>query len=214
MGSKLAALLALGLLATQTANAVVIDGKDWRQLTETTDVSWLIADGACGSGTCSGSIGDVSVDGWIWATNDDVRGLFDALIQPGSTQFPAVGDYFALGDPDIANAIGGVFAPTAVTPVGTRIDREVRGLTRSSSGGTTTLAYLLDNSLERGLDFAAFDSSYPTNLGSPGTGLWLYRAAGEVAVAEPATFGLFGLGLAGLGFVRRRALPRRHLSRI
>ena len=50
MGSKLATLLALVLLGTQAAHAVVIDGKDWRQLTDTTDVTWLIANSSCGSG--------------------------------------------------------------------------------------------------------------------------------------------------------------------
>jgi hypothetical protein len=214
MGSKLAALLALGLLASQTASAVVIDGKDWRQLTDTTNISWLIADSSCGTGTCSGSIGDVSVDGWTWATNDDVRGLFDALIKPGTTQFPAVGEYFAVADADIANALGTVFAPTVLFQIGNRIDRELRGLTRSSDGFSTTLAWMLDNSLATGLDFAAFDTSYPTNLGDSGTGLWLYREVSEVPVAEPATFALFGFGLAGLGFMRRRALARRTVSHI
>ncbi len=208
MVSRLATLLVLALLGTQTAHAVIIDGKDWRQLTETTDVSWLIANSSCGSGLCSGSIGEVSVDGWFWASNDDVRGLFDSLIQPGTTQFPTAGLYSAPGDPDIAAAIGAVFAPTALSPIGTRTYREVRGLTRSLSGGTTTLAYLLDSPFDTGLDFAGFDTSYPTNLGGAGTGLWLYRPVG-VDVPEPATLGLFGLALAGLGFVRRRACARR-----
>lgn len=211
MGSKLAALLALALLGTQTAQAVVIDGKDWRQLTETTDVSWLIASSSCGSGLCSGSIGDVSVDGWFWASNDDVRGLFDTLIKPGTTQFPTAGLYSAPGDLDIAAAIDSVFAPTALSQIGTRTYREVRGLTRSLNGGTTTLAYLLDSPFDTGLDFAGFDTSYPTNLGGPGTGLWLYRPV-AVDVPEPTTPALFGLALAGLGFMRRRAWSRRTAS--
>ena len=46
-------VLALGLLGAQSANAVVIDGKDWRQLTDTTGFSGLNINSACGTVLCS-----------------------------------------------------------------------------------------------------------------------------------------------------------------
>ena len=146
MRFKLITLLAVGLFGIQSAHAVVIDGREWRQLTETTNVSWLIVNNACGSGVCSGSIGDVSVDGWHWADNSDVQGLFETLIKPGTTQFPtSTTSYFAPGDADIATAVTSVFDPTWIFNLGANQYREVRGLSRSLTGGQATMAYLSDS---------------------------------------------------------------------
>jgi hypothetical protein len=201
MRFRFVALLALGLLGANSAGAVIIDGKDWRQLTETTNFSWLVVNSSCGSGVCSGSIGDVSVDGWNWATTSDVQSLFDALIQPGTTQFPTASNYSAAADADIAFAIGSVFDATSIFNFGNVSWREVRGITRGSTDFSTTMAYLSDNPFANGLDVAGFDSSWPTNLGDTGTGVWLYK---PTAVPEPASLALFGMGLAGLAFLRRR----------
>jgi hypothetical protein len=205
MRFRLIALTVLGLLGTQAANAVVIDGKEWRQVTETTGFSWLLANTACGTGVCSGSIGDTSVDGWMWADTTDVLGLFEALIQPDSTQFPtATSSYSAVGDADIANAVTSIFAPTSTFNLGGNVYREVRGITRSTAGGTTTMAHLQDNPFATGLDLAAFDTSWPTNFGDTGTGLWLYKPVDAASVPEPGTLALLGLGTAVLGIARRR----------
>jgi hypothetical protein len=203
MRFKLITLLAVGLFGIQSAHAVVIDGKEWRQLTETTNASWLIVNNACGSGVCSGSIGDVSVDGWHWAENSDVQGLFEALIKPATTEFPTpTTSYFAPGDADIAAAVTSVFDPTWIFNLGTSQYREVRGLTRSLNGGSATMAYLSDSPFATGLDYAAFDTAYPTNLGGPNTGIWLYKPA---SVPEPGTLALFGAALGGIVLARRHS---------
>jgi PEP-CTERM motif len=206
MRFRFLAVLALGLLAAQSANAVIIDGKDWRQLTETTDFSWLVVNEACGSGVCSGSIGDTSLDGWTWADNSDVASLFDSLIQPGSTQFPtATSSYMAAGDADIANAVTSIFDPTSIFNLGASTWLEVRGLTRSTQNGATTLAYLQDSPFATSLDYAAFDTSYPTNMADAHTGLWLYKSVTPVPTPEPGTLALFGVAAIGLLFVRRKS---------
>ena len=199
-------VLALGLLGAQGAHAVVIDGKDWRQLTETTGFTWINANTACGTGLCKGNIGTTSVDGWYWATNADVAGLFDTLVKPGSTQFPtATTSYMAAGDADIANAVGSVFDPTWIFQLGANAYRDVRGITRSTANGTTTLAYLEDSPFATSLDYAAFDTTYPKNLGDAHAGLWLYKpSASPVPVPEPGMLALFGVAAAGLLFVRRK----------
>lgn len=69
-------LLALTITASVSAFAagVTIDGREWRQLTETTDFTWNEVATVCPAegGTCSGSIGTVNFTGWIWATAIEV----------------------------------------------------------------------------------------------------------------------------------------------
>jgi hypothetical protein len=205
MRFRLLTALTLGLLGLQSAHAVVIDGKDWMQLTGTTGLSYLQANTLCGSGTCSGSIGSTSIDGWSWATNADVASLFDSLIQPGTTQFPtATSTYAVANDADIANAITNVFNPTSIFNLGGTVWREVRGMTFGASNDTTTMAYLSDSPFATTLDYAAFDTTWPTNLGDGTTGLWLYKSLDSAPVPEPGTIALLGVAAIGLLVMRRK----------
>ena len=61
------------------------NGTEWRQLYETTGLSWNQVAAICprdGETPCSGSIGTKVLTGWIWATDDQVVELMGASSPP------------------------------------------------------------------------------------------------------------------------------------
>jgi hypothetical protein len=196
--------LAFCALFASAANAVVIGTQDWRQLTETTGLSWNQVSTVCSTttGACAGSLGTVSFDGWTWAENADVAALFDQLIQPSTTQFPTpTSAYVAANDPGIAAAIGTTgFLPTfAFTNF-----EEVHGLSRTEftlGGPNARDPYLLDLFDPSHPDAAVLSGFVDKTIAAAGLGFWLYR---PVEVTEPGTLLLLTAGLLAVAATRRR----------
>ncbi len=195
-------LAAVPLASSMAAEAatVVVAGREWRQLTDALNFTWNQVATVCNptTGACAGSLGATSFDGWTWASNSDVQSLFEQLILPGTTQFPSSTSFFvALVSPDIDAAIGAAaFQPTNATG-GAEI---VLGWSRTlnpSQPGNAYAPFLIDyfSSADRA-DLGHFWSV--TSARSDG-GVWLYRT-----VPEPGSFMLAGLGLLGIGVMRRR----------
>ena len=79
-------MFALFLLVPTVANAgPIIDGNEWRQLTETANFTWNQIATVCNpeTGSCSGSLGSVNFYGWTWASVAAVKALFNTFI-PGT----------------------------------------------------------------------------------------------------------------------------------
>jgi hypothetical protein len=92
------------LLGSMSANAVIIDGKDWRQLTETNgrfksnEVATVCntTTGACSGSLVSTVLGSVDFTGWTWASLHDVGTLFESLIPSNNVNFVNGAEYSAL----------------------------------------------------------------------------------------------------------------------
>jgi hypothetical protein len=163
--------------------AVVVDGREWRQLGDTTYVRWNEVAVVCptdGITPCSGSIyrsvdgAYIDVTGWTWARNSDVQALWESIIQPGVTNFPTeIASYAASSDPDIEQALSGEdgwFVPTNTDVAG----RYLIGLTATDNG---TVAYRPDvrDAIENNTDWVRLGTTLPKTGRQSYTGVWLFR---------------------------------------
>src|SRR5262245_23529225 len=86
------ALLALGGARTTHASVDDAHGKEWRQLIETTGLSWNEVAQVCprdGVSPCAGRVGGRDLSGWVWATEAQVVALF-GYFEPDILTDPSV----------------------------------------------------------------------------------------------------------------------------
>lgn len=181
---------------TPLGDGVVVGDREWRQLTDTTYVTWNEIAAACpvdGRTPCSGAIlrsqdgASIDVTGWIFARNEDVQALFEAIIQPGTTNFDGPLDsYSRIDDPDIERALSGTagwFLPTST-------DAASRGLFGLSATSCATGAYRPDvrDAIPNHTDWARLGASCISLGGRQSyTGAWLYRPVGNVGELSSLT---------------------------
>ncbi len=92
----LVALLVGGLVslggATSSA-APTVAGREWRELNQTTGLSWSQVASVCptdGATPCAGTVGGRNLTGWTWATASQVRDLLDDYAPGLATADPPV----------------------------------------------------------------------------------------------------------------------------
>lgn len=218
-----ALLVLIGLLTSWTGDANAISvayvdsaGRQWADLNDTTGSSWYAGADYCptdGVGACVGSL-----EGWTWATRDQVVQLFEELTGLSGSLFAN----------SVYREVNAAWAPTAMTLVRPNFVGGSATPWRDIYGVTATRA---DNSVcsgirpplpghaadERCAYGAGIEDWYRSDIADavfagqllepgrsneigadPEAGLFLFR------VPEPGTAGLLGLGIAVLGLVRRR----------
>ncbi len=90
--SRVASQFLLFVIITSPASVhaagVVLDGREWRQLTETVNFTWNEVATVCpaNGGACNGSLGSVDFSGWNWATALEVG---DHLFRSYIPAFPS-----------------------------------------------------------------------------------------------------------------------------
>jgi hypothetical protein len=199
--------LVLALALPCTTHALVIDSIDWVQPVTTN--SWTTSQVAthcdATTGVCHGSIGSNSLEGLVWASNDEVIAMVEALILPGTTQFSTVqlpSTYIFKGSDAIDLAIGDLgFYQTAIfDPLET-----VTGYTRTFSINAPSYygAWLRNwfNPMTFDEVTVGVDETNAPLGGNPG--FWLYHAPATVPLPAAGWLLLSGAG-ALAAFARRR----------
>ncbi len=199
--------LGLLFLGSQHSHAVVLNGLDWRQLTDTTGLSWNDVSGVCNgtNNACSGSVGGVNFDGWFWASPEQVGDLFAAYI-PNPPYDPTkleLGQAFGFESNDFTDYI-------ATTPLSLLNDTitgvnnhglwgHVTGMDSFGGGREVRIAYISGQ-------IQVSQSSNGLAFTNAELGTWLYRDT-VAPIPVPAAFPLLAgaLGLMGImGWRRKR----------
>ncbi len=134
--------------AQMAAAAPTVDGKEWRELHETTGLSWSQVASVCptdGVSPCSGSVGGRNLTGWTWATADQVKDLM-ATHAPG----------LATAEPPVVAGIDGFWG--AVSFLGVMRWTTYTSLTyfysESTSGWTASRSATSDLPIAGGADYS------------------------------------------------------------
>ena len=64
---------------------VTVDGREWAQVEQFTNLSWNDINAICPEGACAGTLNGYDMAGWTWASVGDVSALFNHYI--GSDKF-------------------------------------------------------------------------------------------------------------------------------
>lgn len=190
-------------------------GREWLDLNDTRNRSWLDTAAVCNAvtGSCSGVLAtttpfsmDIDLTGYRWATRNEVRDLwYEVTGLPGgaldsySASFPSADGFGA--------NVFDLFEPTISFANGPGIDNVLNGLTReiffdSVLGVRARTGVIYDAAF--GTDTFALNGGFALGGREISMGVYLYRE-----VPEPGPLGLFGIGLVGLMAtrVKRRLKP-------
>lgn len=153
---------------------VDLQGRTWRQVVGTTGRTWDQVNTLCPSdgSACSGSLAGLDLTGWIWASQEDVLGLFaefaPEILSGGSVGGPA---YTLAG-----LGFTGVFTPTSefYTVVGGFFS--ISGWTRTVIDGQAIVPGVSASYNPHDGAFSVLGLAQ-TDSASQYRGVWLYRAA-------------------------------------
>ena len=194
---RLLVVLAFGwaghIAAAPITDIVTVDGKNWAQVDLFTSLSWSDISSVCPGGICgTGTLNGYDMYGWNWATTEELNKLLNHYIGapvmgPGPDSFLDSGGVWAAGFfADGWRATDNIFFDSS----------ETYGRMSDNSTLVSEIGYWIGGQIS--VAYTNFDpvsiNNAPIQVGG-----WFYSS-----VPTPATLPLLGIGLAALGFSRRK----------
>lgn len=185
-------LLAALAPATQVAAQVAYvdsQGREWRELSVSTARTWLAVASVCptdGTTPCTGSLGNLSVDGWVWATQEQVQELLAEFA-------PVVANGGCFWGSLYNNDASLVLASFDSIPT-FELTNHVQGLTATSAVGAGLKNYAYAPRIGTH-DEILSDSGIcltdmqPKNYASSSSGIWMFRPVCQADLDNDGTVG-------------------------
>jgi hypothetical protein len=183
---------------------VAVNGNEWLQPADFIGLSWNDIFAVCGAGPCMGDLtvpyrGTYEMDGWTWASNEQVQSLFNTFTGRNDTAPAEFVEAYSAWAPAVLavfNFTISGFGLDTVAGWSSSLDARGRGYTpfvRDDNGdGPGSLGNDALSTRQTSFVFQSFESE----------GGWFVRDAQQVPI--PPTIPLLGVGLAALGYSRRK----------
>jgi hypothetical protein len=187
---------------------IYVDGKEWLQPVDFINNSWNQIAEVCNpnTGVCTGSLNGIELTGWTWANSYDTSSLFNFFI--GFDAVHGGGDIFnTFEEPSPTVWLDAFYDAGFISMWGPCDPCRTMGYVADRASSTYSgLAGLGRNYVpDRLTDWASYVPNWgDSDFSTPEAGGWFYREQSTVPI--PATLPLLGLGLAALGFSRRKRI--------
>ena len=209
-GRQLVVLIVAGwagnIAAGQITDTVTVNGKDWAQVDLFRGLSWSDINSVCLGGVCgNGTLRGFDMLGWTWASTEDLNNLFNYYSVNSSNPIPNLlgpGPSSANSESIIPYSYGQLFYLDGWRATSNVFfeSRETMGRTSDSPDYFAGIG-VSPSFLGAGTSNMA-GTNYTDGFWNPGA--WFLRPDPAAAVPSPATIPLILLGLAALGFSRRK----------